>query len=369
MVGDILRAEREKQGLTIDDITRETSIRDIYVEAIEKGDYDALPGDVYAKGFIRNYSRFLQMDGDALLQQYDEERNITKVVQPVDVPKQPAKEKKSSHGLFGHSKAREISDVKENAAKAAADNQPAKPATNLFAAGDAYRNSLEQEKKSGSKKFMLLLGVMFVFLGGVYVAFMDDGTENAAPKQEETVQAEAPQPAPVEKKYDGVEIKAKALADCWISVKVDGAAVFEGTVPQGKDMSWQGKNSVDILAGNAGGIQITFNGKDVGTLGEKGQVAERSFKKDEAGSPAANAPAQQPTQTVQTESSSRGNNYYTAPAAEPKPQAPAVQEEVPAAAAAPAVEPQTVPTPEPAAPQPVKAPPATTEAAPATPQN
>ena len=189
MVGDILRAEREKQGLTIDDITRETSIRDIYVEAIEKGDYDALPGDVYAKGFIRNYSRFLQMDGDALLQQYDEERNITKVVQPVDLPKQPAKEKSSNHGLFGHSKAREIGDVKENATKAAADNQPAKPAKNLFAAGDAYRNSLEQEKKSGSKKFMLLLGVMFVFLGGVYVAFMDDGTENVAPKQEETVQA------------------------------------------------------------------------------------------------------------------------------------------------------------------------------------
>lgn len=367
MVGDILRAEREKQGLTIDDVTRETSIRDIYVEAIEKGDYDALPGDVYAKGFIRNYSRFLQMDGDALLQQYDEERNITKVVQPVDLPKQPEKET-SSHGLFGHSKAREIGEAKENTHKAAADNQSAKPATNLFAAGDAYRNSLEQEKKSGSKKFMILLGVMFVFLGGVYVAFMDDGTENAAPKQEtvQTETVETPQPAPVEKKYDGVEIKAKALADCWISVKVDGTTVFEGTVPQGKDMSWQGKDSVDILAGNAGGIQITFNGKDAGTLGEQGQVAERSFKKEEAGNPAANnSPAQQPTQTVSRETSSQGN-YYAAPAAEPEPQAPAVREEAPAAA--PSVEPQAAPTPEPAAaPQPVEESAATE--APAVPQN
>ena len=40
MVGDILRGEREKQGLTIEDIARETSIRDIYLEAIEKGDYN-----------------------------------------------------------------------------------------------------------------------------------------------------------------------------------------------------------------------------------------------------------------------------------------------------------------------------------------
>ena len=89
MVGDILRGEREKQGLTIEDIARETSIRDIYLEAIEKGDYDSLPGDVYAKGFIRNYSRFLQIDGDALLDKYDEERNINKVVQPVDQPQEP----------------------------------------------------------------------------------------------------------------------------------------------------------------------------------------------------------------------------------------------------------------------------------------
>ena len=98
MVGDILSGEREKQGLTIEDIARETSIRDIYLEAIEKGDYDALPGDVYAKGFIRNYSRFLQIDGDALLDKYDEERNITKVVQPVDQPQEP-EVKSSGHSL------------------------------------------------------------------------------------------------------------------------------------------------------------------------------------------------------------------------------------------------------------------------------
>ena len=349
MVGDILRAEREKQGLTIDDVTRETSIREIYLEAIEKGDYDALPGDVYAKGFIRNYSRFLQMDGDALLQKYDEERNITKVVQPVDLPKQPEKEA-SGHGLFGHSKAREIGTVQENSSqKAAVDNQPDKPKTKLFAAGDAYRNSLEQEEKSGSKKFMILLGVMFVFLGGIYVAFMDDGTEEA-PKQE-TAQTETVQPAPVEKKYDGVEITAKALADCWISVKVDGAAVFEGTLPQGKDMSWQGKESVDILAGNAGGIQITFNGKDVGTLGEQGQVAERSFKKNESAAPAANAPAQQEkAQPAHVESSSQ-SNHYSAPAEPEPPQAPAVQEEVPAAA--PVAEQPAAPVQAPA-PQPVE---------------
>ena len=352
MVGDILRGEREKQGLTIEDIARETSIRDIYLEAIEKGDYDSLPGDVYAKGFIRNYSRFLQIDGDALLDKYDEERNINKVVQPVDQPQEPEK-KSSSRSLFGRNKAREVSSVQ----KPVQNPQPVQPSKNLFAAGDAYRDSLEREEKSGSKKFMILLGIMFVFLGGVYIAFMDDGSENA-PKQE-NVKVETTKPAPVEKKYDGVEITAKALENCWISVKVDGQSAFEGTIEKGKEMSWQGKENVDILAGNAGGIQITFNGKDIGTLGQMGQVEERSFKKDEPAKAAENSPAQQESAPSTYEESSSQANHYSAPA-EPQPQP--VQVEVPAAQpAAPAPEPAAVPEPAPAAPQPA-------ETAPAAPQ-
>lgn len=354
MVGDILRGEREKQGLTIEDIARETSIRDIYLEAIEKGDYDALPGDVYAKGFIRNYSRFLQIDGDALLDKYDEERNINKVVQPVDQPQEP-EVKSSGHSLFGRSKARELNPAQEPVRKPAQNPQPVQPKKNLFAAGDAYRDSLEREEKSGSKKFMILLGIMFVFLGGVYIAFMDDGTENA-PKQE-TVKVETATPAPVEKKYDGVEITAKALENCWISVKVDGQPAFEGTIEKGKEMSWQGKENVDILAGNAGGIQITFNGKDVGTLGQMGQVEERSFKKDEPAKAVENSPAQQESAPSTYEESSSQANHYSAPEPQPQP----VQEEVPAVQPA-APEPVAAPEPAPAAPQPAA------ETAPAAPQ-
>lgn len=280
MVGEILRREREKQGLSIADVASETSIRDVYLEAIEKGSYDELPGDVYAKGFIRNYSRFLQIDGDSLLEQYDAERNIVKVVQPADMP--AANEDRGAKKPFFGRKEKAVKDaaVKDAAVKAGSNTGYAgtRTGTNLFAAGDEYRHSLEQEKKSGSKKFLILLGVMAVFLGGVYVAFMDEGTDPAAVskpavKQEEAVKQEAPAPV----KYDGVEITARMLENCWISVKVDGQPAFEGTVEKGKDMSWKGKERVEIRAGNAGGIQITFNGQDVGTLGEIGQIADREF--------------------------------------------------------------------------------------------
>ena len=349
MVGEILRREREKQGLSIADVAGETSIRDVYLEAIEKGDYDALPGDVYAKGFIRNYSKFLQIDGNALLEQYDSERNIVKVVQPADMPREDeASEPKKS--FFGRNKGAEKPAARAETSSSTGYSRP-QAKTSLFAAGDEYRHSLEREEKSGSKKFMILLGVMLVFLGGVYVAFMDEGTDPAAkPKpaveQEQTVKQEPAAPAKV---YEGVEVSAKLLENCWISVQVDGQAAFEGTVEKGKEMSWKGKESVEIRAGNAGGIQVTFNGKDMGTLGEVGQIADRKFVKEAAApkdgaNAAGNAGQASAEQPAATEHSYSQESYSepapaepvapAAPAEEAQPAAPAAEPQAPAPAAA-----------------------------------
>lgn len=279
MVGEILRREREKQGLSLADVADETSIREVYLEAIEKGSYADLPGDVYAKGFIRNYSKFLQIDGDSLLEQYDAERNIVKEIQPADMPAE-AKAEPPKKSLFG----------RKDAGGRDGDGgyAPQKSGGSLFAAGDEYRHSLEREEKSGSRRFLMLLAVIAVFLVGVYVAFMDDGTGNGdksrpVVKQEKAVKQERPvkqEPAAPQKVYDGVEISAKMLERCWLSVKVDGQPAFEGTIEKGKEMSWKGKESVDIRAGNAGGIQITFNGRDAGTMGEIGQIADRKFTRE-----------------------------------------------------------------------------------------
>ena len=75
MIGDLLRAERERQNLSIKDVERGTSIRSLYIEAIEKGEYKTLPGEVYTKGFIRNYANFLKLDADAAVKQFNEERH------------------------------------------------------------------------------------------------------------------------------------------------------------------------------------------------------------------------------------------------------------------------------------------------------
>ena len=74
-LGEALRTERERMGLTIEQAAEETRIREKFLRALENGDYQTLPGAVYTKGFLRNYAEYLKLDPDALIQQFQSERN------------------------------------------------------------------------------------------------------------------------------------------------------------------------------------------------------------------------------------------------------------------------------------------------------
>lgn len=69
-IGEELRRERLRKGLSFKDIEQVTHIRSAYLEALEVDDYDIIPGAVYVKGFIRNYANFLGLDGEQLVQRY-----------------------------------------------------------------------------------------------------------------------------------------------------------------------------------------------------------------------------------------------------------------------------------------------------------
>ena len=68
VAGDVLRRTREHYGLSIDDVEKHLHIRRSYLEALEEGAYDVLPGRVYALGFVRSYSDFLGLDGNKMIQ-------------------------------------------------------------------------------------------------------------------------------------------------------------------------------------------------------------------------------------------------------------------------------------------------------------
>lgn len=65
-IGETLRRERERQGLSFEQVAAELRIRTYYLRMMEEGRLDVLPGAAYARGFVCEYANFLGLDGDAL---------------------------------------------------------------------------------------------------------------------------------------------------------------------------------------------------------------------------------------------------------------------------------------------------------------
>lgn len=261
MIGDLLRAERERQNLSIKDIERGTSIRSLYIEAIEKGEYKTLPGEVYTKGFIRNYANFLKLDADAAVKQFNEERH----------PDHPVAESGAQQPLQ---------------AEPAAGKIPTSPVPELH-----HENDFVQRVESSHHRQTLIMGVVavLVVLAGAY--FLLGGEDEPQPVKTQpsvTQQAsktsanqQAQQPSE-EKKATEVKVAVKFTGRCWVSVKADGKTLFEGTVEKGETKEWTADQRLDLTAGNAGAVTLSYNGEDQGVLGKEGEVVEKTYRLDGA---------------------------------------------------------------------------------------
>lgn len=69
-VGEILKQARERKNLTIEQVEKAIRIRSKFILAIENDDLGKLPGPTYAKGFVRNYARFLGLPVEETLAFY-----------------------------------------------------------------------------------------------------------------------------------------------------------------------------------------------------------------------------------------------------------------------------------------------------------
>ncbi len=76
-LGEILRQQRERKGITLEQAAEDTRIREKFISALESGDHQALPGAVYTKGFLRNYADYLDLDSTELVALYTAERVAT----------------------------------------------------------------------------------------------------------------------------------------------------------------------------------------------------------------------------------------------------------------------------------------------------
>ena len=293
MIGDKLRKAREKKGLTIKDVENGTSIRSLYIEAIERGDWETLPGDVYAKGFVRNLANFLKLDGDACVAEYVSDtggvvRSEEPVVEedPVEKPVKPYQKKSGSGvlmvamaliivlgGVYLILSADDDKEIADNRLK----TQNVRKAETVVADNVEKNKDVADKVKEPAKD--------------VPKDKSKDATESKSVKANDTAQLPAPKETPTANKNTNnggaktsankdVEITATLNDRCWLKVVSDGQTIFEGTAEKGKTMSWKGADRIAITAGNAGALEITHNGKKMGQVGDYGEVVNRVYTKE-----------------------------------------------------------------------------------------
>jgi len=75
--GERLKRERELREVSIEELTKSTRISTRFLEALENEDWDRLPGGVFGHGFVRTIARYLGLDEESLIAEYDLARTET----------------------------------------------------------------------------------------------------------------------------------------------------------------------------------------------------------------------------------------------------------------------------------------------------
>ena len=70
-IGERLKEARQKKGYSLKEISEILKIKVFYLESLEKENWEAIPGEVYRIGFLRNYAEFLDIDADSLIKEYE----------------------------------------------------------------------------------------------------------------------------------------------------------------------------------------------------------------------------------------------------------------------------------------------------------
>ena len=243
-VGDILRAERERKGLTIKDVESAISIRALYLNAIEEGNYSIVPGEVYLKGFIRNYANYLGLNPQEVLEVYRQNKN-----------------------------------PQANAAVPPQDDYLAeKPAT-------AERESRSTNSSNKLVKWLALAIVTAGIVTGVaWWSSINKKPEQTPPPSANQQTPVSPQPTspPLQPTIPAVPatkvvVTAKYSDNCWTQIIADGKEIFEGTPKKGDTHTWEAAKTLSAKFGNAGAVDIEYNGSSVGKIGGSGQVVVKNF--------------------------------------------------------------------------------------------
>ena len=332
--GEKLKLEREKRNITLEQISASTKIGTRMLQALEEDKFNQLPGGIFNKGFVRAYSRCVGLDEDQVVADYlqasGEGPRTEPGVREDDAPKTPEK-------IRDREPAREPATVRDRVRKRDRNNKdkskdletllrlessvetPSRPLPwGLFAAILLLialalvlwnRRHEEHEKRSldlSNTAAPKSSPVTPTATSGGTAPGTPAGTAPATAKDKDTAKekdkdkagaaslisgaptpgrtssaaSKTPQPteqSPAAPAPGEFTVIIQAREDCWLSITSDGKALSSELLAAGSERTVRGRKEVVVKAGNAGGVDLQFNGKKVDLQADYGEVKTVTF--------------------------------------------------------------------------------------------
>ncbi len=297
-VGERLRAAREARGLTLDDVEAATKIRAEYLDALEHNNVAALPNPVVARGFLRNYARFLDLDPEPLVAELlGDTATLVPVPPSIKTLNEPLR--RSPVPLGSVVSALIVIFVIAGLSLAAWYIIPRRQT--LF-------NQLEEMGLVGRVEPEITVSPTPVLAvqhtpqatPSPSGTPRPTSTPTATPVPTATRPPRTPTPDEGAPLTPGeLRMTLEIVAPAWLLIVVDGEEAFMGTLEAGERRQWVGQREIFVRTGNAGGVQLILNGQDMGLMGRPGQVLNRVILLDaQTGQPVVVEPTPTPVPTT-----------------------------------------------------------------------
>ena len=259
--GENLRREREMLGVDLREIADATRINFRFLQAFENEEFAVLPGGVFNRGFIRSYARYLGLDEEKILGEYD-------LASGSEVGTE------WSSTLSPGSAPRRIGPKAQWVAAAAA-------VLMLLGGYTLFRYSERLpsfSSRSEATPVEPLVGPDTTDDPGELES-LTTPAPTARPKGNPTapaatVRAATAPPSPRRPLVDTEDLilQVAVTEESWVAIDADGATVLSRLMAPEEIRTFRSRDSFEVITGNASGIILTLNGETLGPLGGHGQV-------------------------------------------------------------------------------------------------
>jgi cytoskeleton protein RodZ len=290
-IGETLRQARLRLGVDLNQVAQKTKINRRFLEAIEAGDFDKLPGGVFARMFVKQYADALGLDGASFAEELQKSSTV--------VDAEPDLQTIAETHVSFHPKVQSFDSVGDRVRSERLNSMLSSliwvVVVILVCSGAYYGlGHLPKQFTFGTSSSSEPAETAPVEKASTPVAHPASNpatppaavTPQAATPEATPANPAAPNPTPAAQPQAvpatptggaTLQLSLVATAQVWVSATADGKRVFSGVLEPGTSKIISASALAKLTIGNAGALEVTCNGKKYEPFGPSGQVRNVEF--------------------------------------------------------------------------------------------